>query len=103
MYTEKTATQKQNPVHEKRLDDYTLPAATGILHTRLGGATEKALKRITRFKREDKVALLIGVATYPRGSGLNSLHYAEKDMRALAQELEDNGYLVKVLMNTEAA
>jgi formylglycine-generating enzyme required for sulfatase activity len=71
------------------------------------GATEKALKRVSkaeiaRFKREDKVALLVGVATYPQGSGLNSLHYAEQDMQALAQVLEDNGYLVKVLVNTEA-
>lgn len=68
-------------------------------------------KRITRddavaekkeFEKSARVALVVGVSDYPQGSGLNRLHFAAKDARQVAAELEQQGYLVRTLTNAEA-
>ena len=54
------------------------------------------------FHDEVKVALVVGVDTYPNGSGLANLKFAVEDAKAVAAELKAQGYIVRTLFNAEA-
>ena len=54
------------------------------------------------FKKQVKVALLVGVAKYPDASGLSPLNYAASDAIDVGALLKQQGYLVTVLTDFEA-
>src|SRR6185369_2633753 len=54
------------------------------------------------FEKQLKVALVVGISEYPRGSGLNSLKYAARDADVLGDVLQAQGYLVTRLKDSEA-
>jgi len=55
-----------------------------------------------RFDSHVKVALLVGINTYPQGSGLGSLKYASRDADVLEATLKSQGYLVRKLIDSNA-
>ena len=54
------------------------------------------------FQKSVKVALLVGINTYPDGSGVTPLRFAVQDVAAIAEVLEDQGYLVRKLTDSSA-
>src|SRR5271166_6052664 len=54
------------------------------------------------FEKQVKVALVVGISTYPRGSGLSSLKYAARDAEVLGTTLKAQGYLVPQLVDSDA-
>jgi formylglycine-generating enzyme required for sulfatase activity len=48
-----------------------------------------------------KYALLVGVQEYANGSGLRRLEYTQKDVTDLAEVLKQQGYIVKVMTESE--
>jgi hypothetical protein len=79
--------------------------------TALAQPAGSTARRITRddvvrekqdFARQPKVALIVGVGNYPDASGLSKLKYASKDAKQVAATLEEHGYLVRTLTDTDA-
>jgi hypothetical protein len=54
------------------------------------------------FRKQVKVALVVGVSKYPTASGFTALNYAAADATDLAAVLKQQGYLVRVLTDTDA-
>jgi tetratricopeptide (TPR) repeat protein len=59
-------------------------------------------QEVQAFERQAKVALLVGVGDYPESGGLSRVRYAASDVTALATALDDDGYTVRSLINSEA-
>jgi hypothetical protein len=67
--------------------------------------TAKGLVRLQeapKFQKENKVAVIVGVNTYDRSTGLKSLRYAASDAINLSNMLKNQGYTVRLLRNHEA-
>jgi formylglycine-generating enzyme required for sulfatase activity len=60
------------------------------------------IQSINAFRKSSKVALIVGVGTYPEESGLASLKFPLNDASALADVLEQQGYMVQRLTDTKA-
>ena len=54
------------------------------------------------FDKQLKVALVVGISAYPKGSGISQLKYATRDSEVLAEALKSLGYLVRVLKDSDA-
>jgi uncharacterized caspase-like protein len=57
---------------------------------------------LPRERSQRRVALLVGVNTYPNDRELTPLQYAESDARAMARQLEACGFEVILLLGPEA-
>ncbi|MCK5897077.1 MAG: SUMF1/EgtB/PvdO family nonheme iron enzyme, partial [Cocleimonas sp.] len=67
--------------------------------------TNKGLMRTqeeTKFRQENKVAIVVGVGAYDNNSGLRRLAYATKDASGIANALRQQDYTVRLLMNHKA-
>jgi hypothetical protein len=54
------------------------------------------------FDKQVKVALVVGVSAYPKGSGISQLKYAARDADVLGDALKSQGYLVRILRDSHA-
>ena len=60
------------------------------------------LQEVPKFQQENKVAVIIGVNTYDRSTGLRPLKYAASDATNLKNTLIKQGYKVRLLTNHHA-
>lgn len=56
----------------------------------------------TEFQNQPRVALVVGIATYPESSNLAPLSYSDADAQAVEASLKSMGYTVRVLRNESA-
>jgi hypothetical protein len=54
------------------------------------------------FEKQVNVALVVGISSYPQGSGVTPLNYAARDADVLGAVLESQGYLVRKLIDSGA-
>ncbi len=66
--------------------------------------TSKAvrLQKKAEFQTQARVALVVGVASYPPTSDFSPLKYSASDAQRVAEELRKRGYSVRLLVNEEA-
>ena len=56
----------------------------------------------SEFQDQARLAIVVGIATYPDSSQLPSLNYTARDAQAIAEALKQNGYRVRTLLNEPA-
>jgi len=77
-------------------------AAALVAQTRDVTLRKIAPTAMTDFDMHVKVALVVGVGSYAEGSGLGPLKYAARDAEVLASALKNQGYLVRLLTDSQA-